>query len=474
MTEPANLYEILKSHKGVNGTTLFDHLTHLFEKLQTDHHEKHVFENFEKLSSFVKQNTFVYKHPKSDKEVNQIVENETELTDWYAQSADLLGRLTKKNEKGQKVVANEMGAFPNLMADAQLLETAGISFGEEETYRLAKSLQRLAVRTGAKRLRFWGKILGTQADYYVAEGLVSNQYADVPPTEDSEPIGTGVNRLSYWVANDVLDDWLELPIITPNHIKAARKIKHVFTGDLNASVNSYPVFPGLEKHLLKVQIIRITHSSVVIPKDQRKEFEDEDKKDNEELDFVEESVYPSFDDLQNPESWVHFHQNILKTGRIKHYVPEKLPQEEKDTLLTDLNEKDPVLDKLKGIPEDILEPFKEVPQWKARVYGDPQVYTTPPPEEGATSYAVVALRSLIWPGSVTIANNNRYFSIYIGYGNKAFQAPIDPLQPNDFGKEPGDLDEQPEPNPDKPLPVQPETDTDAPKPEDNGEDPEEQ
>ena len=43
---------------------------------------------------------------------------------------------------------------------------------------------------------------------------------------------------------------MELPLITPEHVKAARKIKHLFSGDLNAKINSYPPFPGVEKHLV--------------------------------------------------------------------------------------------------------------------------------------------------------------------------------------------------------------------------------
>ena len=57
---------------------------------------------------------------------------------------------------------------------------------------------------------------------------------------------------------------------------AARSIKHILSGDLNAAVNSYPVFPGRERHLLRAQIARITHSCQVAPKDIYKEKEAEE------------------------------------------------------------------------------------------------------------------------------------------------------------------------------------------------------
>ena len=90
MSNPINLYEILKTHKGANNLSLYEHLSHLFERLMGDN-DKQTFNNLEKISSFVKHNTFVYKDPKPDYEVNQIVEVETELTSWLQESLELFG-----------------------------------------------------------------------------------------------------------------------------------------------------------------------------------------------------------------------------------------------------------------------------------------------------------------------------------------------------------------------------------------------
>lgn len=43
-------------------------------------------------------------------------------------------------------------------------------------------------------------------------------------------------------------------------------IKYIFTGNLNASINSNPPFPGKERHLLRAQLARITHATQIIPK----------------------------------------------------------------------------------------------------------------------------------------------------------------------------------------------------------------
>lgn len=49
----------------------------------------------------------------------------------------------------------------------------------------------------------------------------------------------------------VLDEWKELPLVSPAQIRASRQIKHYFTGDLNAKVTTYPPFNGLEKHYVR-------------------------------------------------------------------------------------------------------------------------------------------------------------------------------------------------------------------------------
>ena len=72
-----------------------------------------------------------------------------------------------------------------------------------------------------------------------------------------EARGTGINKNTYWVTTDILGDWVELPLIGPDHITVARQIRYVFSGELDRKVVTNPNFNGLEKHLLKAQIVRI-------------------------------------------------------------------------------------------------------------------------------------------------------------------------------------------------------------------------
>jgi len=110
--------------------------------------------------------------------------------------------------------------------------------------------------SGATSLRFCGKVMGTNKDYWVVCGTLNHEEE---PTYDKmvEPRGTGTNSNVYWVTNNLLNDWIQLPECKPEYIAFARLIKHTMTGDLNASINSNPPFPGKERHFLRAQLARI-------------------------------------------------------------------------------------------------------------------------------------------------------------------------------------------------------------------------
>mmetsp|Transcript_4831 Transcript_4831/g.4484 ORF Transcript_4831/g.4484 Transcript_4831/m.4484 type:complete len:91 (+) Transcript_4831:494-766(+) len=86
-----------------------------------------------------------------------------------------------------------------------------------------KSLKNLAKSSGASSIRLWGKILGTEKDYYIAEG--SNDAGEDPDEKpaDFEPRGQGVNKFSYWATNSPLAEWTRLPDLLTIDIKAARQ-----------------------------------------------------------------------------------------------------------------------------------------------------------------------------------------------------------------------------------------------------------
>ena len=80
---------------------------------------------------------------------------------------------------------------------------AGVELGEYGSNILQKSLKELSTKTEARSLRFWGKIFGTQHDYFVVEAFEPKTLAEDNRLEGSEARGQGVNEYSYYASNHV-------------------------------------------------------------------------------------------------------------------------------------------------------------------------------------------------------------------------------------------------------------------------------
>lgn len=344
--------------------------------------------------------------------------------------------------------------IPNIMEESRMLEWAGVSFGEEEALLLQKSVRRLALLSGASRLRFWGKIYGSKRDYWVVEGVL-----DVAEEEKrdffQERRGEGANKLVYWVAEDMLEDWVQLSDVKPEHVQVARLLKYVFTGDLNAEVRSVPPFPGKERHLLRAQIARITHATCIIPKGLL-EVDDESGAEK----YAEEFAMPTApEEVKSLEIWAHQHPAILQVGRVTHLAPASMSEEEKDEYLVKVGETDPPVERFRALNEDAPMPGLET-AWLSKVVGDVQPYNQLPPKDGTVTYAVNVLKSLRWPGALTVAQNGKFANIYVGHGLKRGDVSFNPTEPPDVMKDPADQVEQPEPTPLIAPELEPEPDTD--------------
>jgi hypothetical protein len=56
-------------------------------------------------------------------------------------------------------------------------------------------------------LRFFGKIYGTQKDYWVAEGKLDFE-DEVNEDPEVEQRGKGVNASVFWVTDSLVNDWI--------------------------------------------------------------------------------------------------------------------------------------------------------------------------------------------------------------------------------------------------------------------------
>lgn len=84
-----------------------------------------------------------------------------------------------------------------------------------------------------------------------------------------------------------------------------------------------------------------------------------------------------------------------------------------------MEEKDPNIDRLKPIGEDakwgVTEENEGTLPWTFHIVGDTQRYTT---ADGETTYSAAVVKSLGWPGAITVSKGGRYANIYMGYGIK--------------------------------------------------------
>ncbi|XP_013984428.1 radial spoke head protein 6 homolog A isoform X2 [Salmo salar] len=283
--------------------------------------------------------------------------------------------------------------LPNVSEVGFLLEQAGVGLGREEMLRVFLALKKLVNSQPLARCRLWGKILGTEGNYLVAEGEyrdgeeegINEETAEdaegeprddaevvevidtlprstfkpppVVPTEDNR---TGVNKFTYFVCREPGLPWMRLPTVTPTQITAARHIRKFFTGRLDAPIVSYPPFPGNEANYLRAQIARISAGT------------------------------------QGRCVWVNLAEK-----------PEDDFEEEADEEVKEADEPEPEV----GPP--LLTPLSE----------DAEITTTPPWSSKMSStlisqFAIAVLRSNLWPGAYAYASGKKFENIYFGWGLK--------------------------------------------------------
>ena len=133
---------------------------------------------------------------------------------------------------------------------------------------------KLLASSGASQMRFWGKIKGTEFDYFIVEGKLEGGGDEGGDGEEGgggaqeagfEARGTGANEYVYWVCNSLLEHWVKLPDVKPSQIKKARCIKFNFTGDVERRIFTNPFYFDKEAIYLRAQIARINASTTIVP-----------------------------------------------------------------------------------------------------------------------------------------------------------------------------------------------------------------
>jgi len=446
-TKPA-VREILK--KDLNGKTVEGHLLDIITALVT-HKRTDAFSAFEVVSRFIKSGS-------TSADAGELEGVAKAVDDVFA---------SRKAPEDPEAGPMELKGVPNVTAELDLTKWAGFGFAAADVQALSCSFMQLASKPDVDQVRFWGKILGQKADYIVAEGKSNGE---VEVTEEDTAAGVeapnvqGSNFYTYWVTTTLYakaDDWVQLPLCKPDQIVASRKVKKIVTGDLNAPVITQPYFPGKEMHLLRSMIADISASTILAPAGKfRKVAEAEDPRQIEEDPEVP-FVVPLSKSLVSLDAWVHSRENILGSGRTTQMEP---PAEEGDDEAAIAQSKRMYEETLKNDPfvEPILPVSTDTPpegmtvSWSVTRVCDPAEMTIPipPAEEGAPttktiSNAVVAVKSILWPGAVTVCRDQEFVSMYMGYGHKV--GTYYPVAPPEVLDEPEDFEDGPEPQEGPPV-----------------------
>ena len=416
---------------------VYDYSQHLKELLKeiTSEHLSDGFDLFEKTSIFLRQknsklDNFQFIQP--IKEIKRSFQL-TPLED------KVLTSFSKNRNKTTKLLNNYM---EDILSQARLFEWGGISFSEEEWFKIRLATKKMLLDNNCEFIRFFGKIYGIKSDYYILQGIQKNYPMKNPPIHIESKGNEGINRYTFWVSNSILESWYELPDITPEQIIASRKFKYYFTGKLDAKVKSFIPFPGKEMHLLKCQIVRILHSSSICPRDYLKISENfKDQLEGKITEYNDEYKSPTFEEMKSPEceNWVHEQAYIYPSGKVI----------EKDV--------EAPIDRLKPISEDEGYKVKEgegenaeekdLKYWKVKVVGDQMIHNRA--NGDPITHAIVLIRNTRWPGTLTVWKEEKHANIYVGFGIKSIGSNYYPSQIGRVDKDPNDLDEMKEPNPEK-------------------------
>ncbi|XP_040926110.1 radial spoke head protein 6 homolog A isoform X2 [Betta splendens] len=391
---------------------LYDHLTQLLIKVM-DERPENVVDVFEDMSLSVKQGLFQDKQSAlQDLPAAAAVEQ-------LAEQQWLLFVQPEEPEVEDELVETHI---PNVNELGFYLEQAGVGLGREEMQRLFLALKQLVESESPLHCRLWGKILGTESNYIIAEAeyreaeeeekQVSEEVAvhqhqekeedemdavpqstyKPPPVVPEETIGSGTNKFVYYVCKVPGLPWTKLPAVTPAQITSARHIRRFFTGRLDSPV--------------------VSPQGFFQAREEEGDEEDEAARDSYEVNEDFEGI-PIAEMVENLSSWVHHIKHILKQGRCT-WVNMAAESEEESNEDGEAEEKDEEPDEAQPeVGPPLLSPLSQdadmfkTPAWSAKISSA----LTP-------QHAVAVLRSNLWPGSYAYASGKKFGNIYVGWGMK--------------------------------------------------------
>lgn len=362
---------------------------------------------FEQISAAVKQQKFIAAPVEGQIGSSQDLPDCISISkakESYAQTLSKFHTVSPESEEEADTGTTEEAIPPaapraevvdDLVSNSIAWEAAGICFGRETNYHLLVSLALLAgAEESIDTVRLWGKVLGRESDYFVAECTLGSAAEGLEEGMEEE-----ANKHTYWVCAFPGAPWKKLPPLKPQAVVVTQQLRRFLTGNLEAKVSGYPPFPGKEADFLRATIALVNSECAIAPKGYFK-VEEENAGVSVEEEFEVEGP------LDTVDKWEVFVPKFNQLGRVTAI-------EEED------EEGNPVV-KPEGWEVEWLRPCAEE-DWVVR--------STPALLPGAKSQHCVA-RSLRWPGAYAVSSlHGSWTNIYVGYGYAAAETPYTPPMP---------------------------------------------
>lgn len=421
------------SYQNLNNVKLSNSQLHIKKIITEIQNNESSFEKFEETSIFLKRKEEKLKK----KEENKVIDSgECQINDFNEVKTVLFKKISKPPLK------KLLFKCEDVIEKGQFLKFAGFDLTLIELLKIKTYINENFTGNDVKDVIFFGKIFGIKSDYYIIRVLYNLELFNNTKYSSSathEPTYIeGANKYIFYFSDNSFTKWIELPLITYEQLRISRLFKYAFTGDPNSYVKSFFPFPGKEIHLLKCIILRIMHSTFIVPDGLYEIKSIDNSADVYGIDLTDKicqikedfqiQEMTSNEEYTAYEKWVHEFSYIYDNGRIVNIVNEENPVPRLQSIVND-----------KPIGESL-------PLWNIKEIGDRMIYTN---DTGQCQYNLIKISNNNWNGSVTVFMKGKYYSFYIGYGYKSNGNLYFPLEPLQIESDPLGLTEYKEPNPDK-------------------------
>lgn len=270
----------------------------------------------------------------------------------------------------------------SLLNSLELSEQCGHTLTTEEGIILHNSLLLLKNENHFRKIFFWGKIYGTDKDYYVAFGYTNDALK---------------GKIFYYSTNCI--DWGRLPLPTANGKLLTPLCRAKFQGD-PAIVLDILLDPGS------------TYDGKLIKESQIKKLKEEDRLSATIFFIMEEvAIVPRGGFFKRPDGVVVENLSFeglsaLEAREFKSYLHNRLPTRKWNTNLLERDDYNYAMDFLDPLDIDIPEGC-----WTFQF---------------ANGGTLILLKSFYWPGMnfYHYLNTIKYGFVYIGHGKKSLDIPF--------------------------------------------------